>query len=153
MLPHSTVVHRNVTALWCHMIVKLILTWTMVKLRWLVTQNNRYIGTAMQLRCSMNGPLEPWRHQVCSNIKREIFLHQNQKRVFRVNNLSQLSLRRYSQFTTETIGYDGVDWRNMVRQDFELTTMHLSSKSTLLVVKYEKWKWKNYWSIDIDIFE
>ena len=57
-LQHCTALHRNcdVTALWCHMKVKFILTWNAVMLRWLLAESNQYIGTATQLRCSINGP-------------------------------------------------------------------------------------------------
>ena len=57
-LPHCILLHRNCdfTALQCRMKVKFILTWNAVKLRWLATESNGYIGTATQLRCSMNGP-------------------------------------------------------------------------------------------------
>ena len=58
-LPHCTLLQRicNVTALRCRMKVKFILARNAVKLRWLVAESNRYIGTTTQLRCSMNGPL------------------------------------------------------------------------------------------------
>ena len=58
-LPHCTLLHRScdVTALRCCIKVKFILTWNAVKLRWLVAESNRYIDTATQLRCGMNGPL------------------------------------------------------------------------------------------------
>ena len=57
-LPHYTLLHRNcdVTPLQYRMKVKFILTWNAVMLRWLAAKSNRYIGTATQLRCSMNGP-------------------------------------------------------------------------------------------------
>ena len=48
----------NVTALWCCMKVKLILTWNAVLLQWLAAESNWCIGTAAQLWCSMNGPLD-----------------------------------------------------------------------------------------------
>ena len=64
-LSHCTKLHRNydVTPLLCRMKVKFILTWKAVMLQWLAAESNRYIGTATQLRCRMNGPLDK-----CENI-------------------------------------------------------------------------------------
>ena len=69
-LPHCTILHRNcdVTALRCRMKVKFILTWNAVMLRWLASESTRYIGTATQLLCSMNGPLRHLQDAVCSNL-------------------------------------------------------------------------------------
>ena len=51
--------HRNcnVTVLRCRMKVKFILTWNVVML-WVAAESDQYIGTTMQLRCSMNGSLQ-----------------------------------------------------------------------------------------------
>ena len=59
VLPHCTALHRNcnVTALRCRIKVKFILTQNAVMLQWLAAESNRYIDTATQLQCSMNGPL------------------------------------------------------------------------------------------------
>ena len=61
-LSHCTLLHRNcdVTVLRSRMKVEFILTWNAVMLRWLAAESNLYISTAMQLRCSMNGPYELW---------------------------------------------------------------------------------------------
>ena len=58
-LPHF---HPTAQKLRCYCTVvshesKFILTWNAVMPQWLVPENNRYIGTKTQLRCSMNGHL------------------------------------------------------------------------------------------------
>ena len=56
-LPHSTLLHRNcdVTALWCRMKVKFILTWNAVKLRWLAAEI-KVIDLSTPQRKPIKGP-------------------------------------------------------------------------------------------------
>ena len=58
-LPQCNVLHRNcdVTALWCHMKVKLILIWNDVMLQWLAAESNQYTSTTTQWNVRMNRPL------------------------------------------------------------------------------------------------
>ena len=65
--------HRNcdVTELRCRMKVKFILTWNAVMQQWLAAESNWYIGTATQLRCSVNGPLRcRFIDNFCHNLNR-----------------------------------------------------------------------------------
>ena len=57
-LPHCTFLHRNcdVFALRCRMKVKIHFSSCAMKLRCFAAESNQYIGTATQLRYSMNGP-------------------------------------------------------------------------------------------------
>ena len=67
-LPHCTLLHRNchVTALRCQRKVKLILTWNVVMLWWLVAESNRCISTATQLEMLLIPHALCWSSRKCN---------------------------------------------------------------------------------------